>query len=152
MCKNKKLHWCVVCCRRVLRTVLSPSRLWATCSLSSTCTWCQDKWPSSTNASHKVSASHHNHHVIVHILEHSGSGVELRTLDYEGFESCAAVLKPWASFFTLHCSSSLSCIHEYLAIDSGGYVYEQPLRINYSLWLDASQRSRDGVRLNRSGK
>ena len=41
-----------------------------------------------------------------------------------GFESCAAVLKPWASFFTLHCSSSLSCINEYLAIDSGGYVYE----------------------------
>ena len=38
------------------------------------------------------------------------------------FESCAAVLKPWASFFTLHCSSSLSCINEYLAIDSGGCV------------------------------
>ena len=34
-----------------------------------------------------------------------------------GFESCAAVLKPWARFFTLHCSSSLSCINEYLAID-----------------------------------
>ena len=29
-----------------------------------------------------------------------------------GFESCAVVLKPWASFFTLHCSSSLSCINE----------------------------------------
>ena len=58
-----------------------------------------------------------------------------------GFESCAAVLKPWASFFTLHCSSSLSCLTEDLAIDSGGYVYEQPSRI----WLDASQRSRDGV-------
>ena len=43
-----------------------------------------------------------------------------------GFESCAAVLKPWASVFTLHCSSSLSYINEYLAIDSGGYVYEQP--------------------------
>ena len=28
-----------------------------------------------------------------------------------GFEFCAAVLKPWASF--------------YLAIDNGGYVYEQ---------------------------
>ena len=40
-----------------------------------------------------------------------------------GFESCDAVLKPWASFFTLHCSSSLRCINEYLAIDSGGYVY-----------------------------
>ena len=43
-----------------------------------------------------------------------------------GFESCAAVLKPWASFFTLHCSSSVSCINEYLTIDSGDYVYEQP--------------------------
>ena len=57
------------------------------------------------------------------------------------FESCAAVLKPSASFFTLHCSSSLSCINEYLAIDSGDYVYEQPSRINCSMWLDASQRS-----------
>ena len=59
-----------------------------------------------------------------------------------GFESCAAVLKPWASVFTLHCSSPLSCINEYLAIvKSGGYVYEQPSRINCSMWLDASQRS-----------
>ena len=33
----------------------------------------------------------------------------------------------------------------YLHIDSGGYVYEQPSRINCSIWLDASQRSRDGV-------
>ena len=43
-----------------------------------------------------------------------------RALDYllrePGFESCAAMLKP--------CSSSISCIHEYMAIDSGGYVYE----------------------------
>ena len=37
-----------------------------------------------------------------------------------GFESCAAVLKPWASFITIHCSSSLSCINEYIALDSGG--------------------------------
>ena len=42
------------------------------------------------------------------------------------FECCAVVLKPWASFFTLHCSSSLSFINEYRAIDSGGYVYKQP--------------------------
>ena len=67
-----------------------------------------------------------------------------------GFKSCAAVLKPWATYFTLHCSSSLSCINEYLAIDSGGCVYEQPSHINYSIWLDASQRSRDGVWVNRS--
>ena len=58
-----------------------------------------------------------------------------------GFESCAAVFKPWASFFTLHCSSSLSCINEYLAIDSGGCVYEQPSHINCSIWLAASQKS-----------
>ena len=60
-------------------------------------------------------------------------------------ESCAAVLKPWTSCFTLHCSSSLSCIHEYLVIDSGGYVYEPPSRISCSIWLDASQIRRDGV-------
>ena len=57
-----------------------------------------------------------------------------------GLESCAAGLKPWASFFILHCSNSLSCINEYLVIDSGGYVYEQPSRINCSIWLDASQK------------
>ena len=51
-------------------------------------------------------------------LEHNGSGVELRTID---------------------------CINEYLAIDGGGYVYEQPSRINCNIWLDAFQRSRDGV-------
>ena len=58
-----------------------------------------------------------------------------------GFESCATMLKPWASLFTLHCSSSLSCIHEYLDIDIGGYMYEQPSRINCNIWLGASQRS-----------
>ena len=66
------------------------------------------------------------------------------------FESCAAVLKSWASFFTLHCSSSLSCINEYLAIDSGGYVHKQSSCINCNIWLDVSQRSRDGVWVNRS--
>ena len=82
--------------------------------------------------------------IILHVsnsgggVEHSGSGVELRTLDYE---SCAAVLKPWARCFTLHCSSSISYINEYLAIDKGGYVYEQPSRFNCSIWLDASWRS-----------
>ena len=55
-----------------------------------------------------------------------------------GFESCVAVLKPWASFFTLHCSSSLSCINEYMVIDSSEHVYEH---ISCSKWLDASQRS-----------
>ena len=56
-----------------------------------------------------------------------------------GFASSAAVLKPWVSIFTLHCSSSPGCIKVYLAIDSGGYVYEHPSCINCSTWLDASR-------------
>ena len=62
------------------------------------------------------------------------------------------MLKPWASFFTLHCSSLLNYINEYLAIDSGGYVYKQPSCIICSICLDASQRSWDGVWLNREVK
>ena len=81
-------------------------------------------------------------------VERNGSGV-LRASDSRlrepEFESYAVVLKPWASSFSIHCSSSLSCIHEYLAIDSGRYVYKQPSRINCSIWLDASQRSQNGV-------
>ena len=50
---------------------------------------------------------------IMYMIERYGSGVELRTLDYEN------------AFFTLHCSSSLSSINEHLAIDSSDYVYEQ---------------------------
>ena len=91
---------------------------------------------------------------ISQFVERSDSGVELPTLDYEILRTrvriLAVVLKPWASFFTLHCSSSHSWINEYLAIDSGGYVYEQPSCINCSIWLDASQGSRDGVWVNRS--
>ena len=64
-------------------------------------------------------------------VECSGSGAYSTTRTR--VRILAAVLKPWASFFTLHWSSSLSCINEYLAVDSYGYVYEQPLRINYSI-------------------
>ena len=39
-----------------------------------------------------------------------------------GFESCAAVSNR-GQIVSLHCSSSLSCMNEYLAIDSGGYLY-----------------------------
>ena len=36
-------------------------------------------------------------------------------------------------FFTLHCSSSLSCMNKYLAIDNGVYVNEQRSCINCSV-------------------
>ena len=57
-----------------------------------------------------------------------------------GFESCSAMLQPWASFFTLHCSSSIGCINEYLAIDRGGYVYKQPSHINCSMWIKCQHK------------
>ena len=80
------------------------------------------------------------------LVERNGSGVELRTLDYENPGSNPGCgVKTVGTFFTLHCFSSLSYINEYLGIDSGGYVYDQPSSINCSIWLDASQRSRDGV-------
>ena len=45
-----------------------------------------------------------------------------------------------ATFFTLHCSSSLSCMNKYLAIDHGVYVDEQPTCINCSV-VECFQRS-----------
>ena len=50
------------------------------------------------------------------------SGVKLSNsrLRGPGFEFCAVGLKPWASFFTQHCSNSFSCMNVYLVIDSGG--------------------------------
>ena len=32
-------------------------------------------------------------------------------------------VEPWGNSLTLHCSSSLSCLNEYLAMDSDGYLY-----------------------------
>ena len=80
-------------------------------------------------------------------FERSGSGVELRTLDYENPGSNPGCgVNTLGKFFhsTLLQFTQLNK-NEYLATDSGGYVYEQPLRINCSIWLDASQRSRYGV-------
>ena len=85
-------------------------------------------------------------------VERSGSWVELQTLDLENLGS-NPVLQCWSlgQVFSLHCSNSLSCINKYLAIDSGGYVWTS-MRINCSIWLDASQGSWDGVWLNRSAR
>ena len=76
----------------------------------------------------------------------SGSGVGLRTLDYENPGSNpGCCVKTLGKFFHSTLLQFTQLNHEYLAIDSGGYVYEQPSRINCSIWLDASQRSREGV-------
>ena len=72
--------------------------------------------------------------------------IELRTLNYDnpvGILCCR--VKPWAGVFTIHCSSSLSCMNVYMTIDSGGYLCANSLRALIAEWLDVSPRSRDGV-------
>ena len=82
-----------------------------------------------------------------HVVERSGSGVELRTLDYENPGSspgcCGKTLGKLFHSALLQFTQLNK--NEYLVIDSGGYMYEQPSRISYRIWLDASQRSRDDV-------
>ena len=53
----------------------------------------------------------------------------------------AAILKLSISF-TPQCHSSLSCINEYLATDSGGYVTEQSSYSNYSVTECFPEKSR----------
>ena len=57
---------------------------------------------------------------------------------------CCCV-KPWASLFTLHCSSSLSCMNEHLPIDSGEYLCTCSFHKLIAAWLNSSQKSWDGV-------
>ena len=60
--------------------------------------------------------------------------------------------KPQVSSFTLHWSSSVSCMNKYLAIDSGGYVWISMFYPLIAVWMNASHRSHDGVVLNRSAR
>ena len=57
-----------------------------------------------------------------------------------GFESPGIVLSNWASFSTPHCYISLSYMNEYLAIDRGGYLYEQPSHINCNVAGDFPEK------------
>ena len=57
--------------------------------------------------------------------------------------------QPWTCSFTVHCSSLLNCMGEYLATCSGGCLCTNSLRTVTVVLLNVSQRSRDGVRLNR---
>ena len=61
-------------------------------------------------------------------VERSGSGVELRTLDYEnpGSNPGCGVKTLGKCFHSTLLQFTQLNKNEYLAIDSGGYVYEQP--------------------------
>ena len=56
-------------------------------------------------------------------------------------------VEPRAALFTLHCSSSLSCTLLQTVVDT---CLRNCLRALIAAWLDASYKSRDGVRFNRS--
>ena len=72
------------------------------------------------------------------------NGTVSGTLDSRLSEIRAQILcccvRLWASLFTLHCSSSLTCTNEYLAIDSGGHLHTTDLHILKVAWLDAIPR------------
>ena len=80
---------------------------------------------------------------IIAIVEHSGSGIELRSLDEEnpGLNPVPQ-RETLGKFFSIYIAAvysqilihtSVRCMNEYLAIDSGGYFYEQPSHINCSV-------------------
>ena len=68
-----------------------------------------------------------------------------------GFESCAGTANLFDTavflFIFLHFT-----LNEYLVIYIRGYLCTNSLRTLIATWLDASQRSRGGVRLNRSAR
>ena len=64
-----------------------------------------------------------------------------------GFESCVLCTTLGNVFHSTMLQ--FTKLYEYLAIDSGGYLCLHALS---PAWLNASQRSQDGVRLNRSAR
>jgi len=60
---------------------------------------------------------------------------------HSGDSVCGCCYENLAIFFTLRCSSSLSCMNEYLAIESGRYFWPNNLCAVIATWLNASQRS-----------
>ena len=67
-------------------------------------------------------------------------------------ESWAVVLNLGLSLSAQHCSSSLSCMKDYMAVDSGGYVCTNSLPTLTAVWLDASQRRQSSFQLNVSAR
>ena len=68
--------------------------------------------------------------------------LEQRTSNRENPGSSCCRFKPWAILLIPHCLSSLSCINEYLAIDSGGYImWMNSLRAVIATWINAPRRS-----------
>ena len=72
-----------------------------------------------------------------------------RTVHRENTGSNRALLfrNVWVSSLKLYCFISLS-MNDYLPVDSGGYLKKTDLREYIKTGLNASQKIRDGVRIN----
>ena len=80
------------------------------------------------------------------IVECGSSAVECRTFNRE-----KPLLLPFRSFILLSTTpSSLRCINEYLAIDSGRNVSETSLCAVTVTWQNSSERNQVGAGTNRS--
>ena len=81
-------------------------------------------------------------------------GIPVRRPDSQsrepGFKSHCGRFEPLASLITPRCHSSLSCINEYLAIQTVVDMWTNSLRAAIAAWLNTSQRSWDGLGMNRS--
>ena len=69
----------------------------------------------------------------------AAQGLELHTLSTK--RTRIPVSNLGQVIYILHYCSSLSCMNEYLAIDSGGYLCTNCLRALFTAWLNAVQRS-----------
>ena len=78
--------------------------------------------------------------------------LEGRTLNRENPVSNPGRFEPLASLITPRCHSSLSCINEYLAIQTVVDMWTNSLRAAIAAWLNTSQRSWDGLGMNRSAR
>ena len=83
-------------------------------------------------------------------------GIEVRMLNSQliesGFKPSCCHFVAWAIWFTSRCLSYFSSKNKYLVIDIGGYLCTNSLRTVIAAWLNTSQRSRDGVQMNRSAR
>ena len=50
-------------------------------------------------------------------------------------------VRPWANFITLHSSTSLALVNEYLATNSGGCQCTNSVCALIKAWLDASREA-----------
>ena len=68
------------------------------------------------------------------------------------FKSHCGRFEPLASLITPRCHNSLSCINEYLAIQTVVDMWTNSLRAAIAAWMNTSQRSWDGFGMNRSAR